>query len=74
MNLAATGLLPLETLGATSWTIMVVIAVVALVALGIAGILARKVLAADEGTMAMRDIAQAVQEGASAYLGRQFRT
>ncbi|MEE9964773.1 MAG: sodium-translocating pyrophosphatase [Propionicimonas sp.] len=74
MNLAATGLPPLETLGATSWTIMVVIAVIALVALGIAGILARKVLAADEGTSSMRDIAQAVQEGASAYLGRQFRT
>jgi len=55
-------------------TIMAVIAVIALVSLAVAGVLARKVLAADEGTASMKAIAQAVQEGASAYLGRQFRT
>jgi K(+)-stimulated pyrophosphate-energized sodium pump len=55
-------------------TIMAVIAGIALVSLAVAGVLARKVLAADEGTASMKTIAQAVQEGASAYLGRQFRT
>ena len=34
----------------------------------------RQVLAAGEGTENMQNIAQAVQEGASAYLTRQFRT
>mgnify|MGYP000884165628 FL=1 len=74
MNSAAIALLPLEALGATSTMIMAVIAVVAVVALIIAAVLARRVLAADEGTTSMKTIAAAVQEGASAYLGRQFRT
>jgi K(+)-stimulated pyrophosphate-energized sodium pump len=75
MNLAATAFLPLETaLGATSMTIMAVIAGLAVISLVIAAVLARKVLAADDGTKAMQDIAVAVQEGASAYLTRQFRT
>ena len=34
----------------------------------------QEVLAAGEGTQNMRNIAQAVQEGADAYLQRQFRT
>ncbi len=47
-------------------------------AAGVVGIaagllLARNVLAADQGTVKMREIAQAVQEGAQAFLGRQFR-
>ena len=51
-----------------------VIAVVALAALVVAGVLVRQVLAAGEGTDSMKKIAAAVQEGANAYLGRQFRT
>ncbi len=51
-----------------------VVAAIALAALGVAWVLARQVLAADEGTVRMREIAAAVQEGASAYLSRQFRT
>jgi K(+)-stimulated pyrophosphate-energized sodium pump len=51
-----------------------VVALIALLALGVAGLLVREVLAADEGTPKMKEIAAAVQEGASAYLSRQFRT
>ncbi|MEE4546700.1 sodium-translocating pyrophosphatase [Streptomyces sp. V4-01] len=51
-----------------------IIAVVALAALALAAVLVRQVLAADEGTDSMKKIAAAVQEGANAYLARQFRT
>jgi K(+)-stimulated pyrophosphate-energized sodium pump len=55
-------------------TTIIVVALIALAALGVAGLLVREVLAADEGTPNMRSIAAAVQEGASAYLNRQFKT
>ncbi|MFG2330157.1 sodium-translocating pyrophosphatase [Streptomyces sp. NPDC048604] len=55
-------------------TIVIVIAVVALAALFVAQVLVRQVLAAGEGTEAMKKIAAAVQEGANAYLARQLRT
>ncbi|MFS0704899.1 sodium-translocating pyrophosphatase [Cellulomonas sp. 179-A 9B4 NHS] len=61
-------------LGATSITIVAAIAVVAVAALVVAAVLRRQVLAAGEGTVSMQEIALAVQEGASAYLRRQFRT
>ncbi|MFN8125009.1 MAG: sodium-translocating pyrophosphatase [Candidatus Nanopelagicales bacterium] len=51
-----------------------IVALIALAALGVAAVLVRQVLAADEGTESMRTIAAAVQEGASAFLSRQFRT
>ena len=51
-----------------------IVAVVALMALGVALALVREVLGADQGTDNMKRIAAAVQEGASAYLKRQFRT
>ena len=47
---------------------------VALVALAVAFALRAQVLSADEGTEKMREIAGAVQEGAAAYLHRQFQT
>ena len=53
---------------------IVAVAVIALAALLVAGVLVRQVLAASEGTDRMKEIAAAVQEGASAYLSRQFRT
>ncbi|ROS31641.1 sodium-translocating pyrophosphatase [Cellulomonas sp. PhB150] len=61
-------------LGSTSITIVAVIAAIAVAALVIAAVLRRQVLAAGEGTASMQEIAKAVQEGASAYLNRQFRT
>ncbi|HEY3265066.1 MAG TPA: sodium/proton-translocating pyrophosphatase, partial [Actinomycetota bacterium] len=47
---------------------------ISLVALVFAYYLVREVLAAPEGTEKMREIARAIQVGASAYLRRQFRT
>ncbi|GAA2507761.1 sodium-translocating pyrophosphatase [Streptomyces gobitricini] len=54
--------------------IVAVVAAVALAALIVAQLLVRQVLAAGEGTAAMKKIAAAVQEGANAYLARQLRT
>ena len=54
--------------------IIIVVAVIALAALVVAAILVREVLGAGQGTEKMKEIAAAVQEGASAYLSRQFRT
>jgi K(+)-stimulated pyrophosphate-energized sodium pump len=55
-------------------TLVVIVGVVALLALAMGFVFRRQVLAAGEGTENMRTIARAVQEGASAYLNRQFRT
>jgi K(+)-stimulated pyrophosphate-energized sodium pump len=55
-------------------TWVVVVAVVALLALAVAAGLVREVLAASKGTQKMQEISLAVQEGAAAYLKRQFRT
>jgi K(+)-stimulated pyrophosphate-energized sodium pump len=54
--------------------LVVVVAVIALGALAMAYLFRQEVLAAGEGTDNMRLIATAVQEGANAYLTRQFRT
>jgi len=62
------------TLEGSNYTAVIVVALIALAALGVAGILVKEVLAADEGTENMKRIAAAVQEGAAAYLNRQFRT
>ncbi|AYY11742.1 sodium-translocating pyrophosphatase [Actinobacteria bacterium YIM 96077] len=53
---------------------IVVVALIALAALVMAALFRREVLAAGEGTESMKNIAHAVQEGASAYLNRQFKT
>ena len=55
-------------------TFVVIVGVIALVALVMAVVFRGQVLAAGEGTENMKNIAQAVQEGASAYLGRMFKT
>jgi K(+)-stimulated pyrophosphate-energized sodium pump len=51
-----------------------VVLAISLLALAIAWVLRAQVLAASDGTDKMREIAAAVQEGAAAYLARQFRT
>jgi K(+)-stimulated pyrophosphate-energized sodium pump len=53
---------------------VIVVALVALAALVMAALFRREVLAASEGTEKMQDIARSIQEGAAAYLSRQFRT
>src|SRR3954470_5094441 len=55
-------------------TIIVIVMLASLVALAFAGVFAREVLAAEQGPEKMREISRAVQEGAAAYLSRQFRT
>jgi K(+)-stimulated pyrophosphate-energized sodium pump len=54
--------------------LVVIVALVALAALAMGMMFRQQVLAAGEGTDNMKNIAQAVQEGADAYLQRQFRT
>ncbi|GEL18253.1 sodium-translocating pyrophosphatase [Pseudonocardia asaccharolytica] len=61
-------------LAASDRVVVGVVAVVALAALAIGYMLLREVLAAGQGTSKMQDIGRAVQEGAAAYLNRQFRT
>jgi K(+)-stimulated pyrophosphate-energized sodium pump len=70
-----TGLIP-ETvqLDGSNLVLVIVVAVIALGALGMAAMFRNEVLAAGEGTDNMKNIAHAVQEGANAYLTRQFRT
>ena len=54
--------------------LVVVVALIALGALAMAAMFRAEVMSAAEGTDNMKSIAQAVQEGANAYLTRQFRT
>ncbi len=54
------------------WLILALVA--GLIGIGTGLVLMRGVLAADTGTDKMRQIARAIQEGAEAFLRRQFRT
>jgi K(+)-stimulated pyrophosphate-energized sodium pump len=61
-------------LSGSDYTVVGVVAAVALAALAVGAVLMREVLAANPGTARMQEIGLAVQEGASAYLNRQFKT
>ena len=66
--------MPDSSLSGGDMALVAIVLVISLAALGFAAYLVKAVLAADQGTVKMREIAQAVQEGAAAYLRRQFRT
>jgi K(+)-stimulated pyrophosphate-energized sodium pump len=72
--LAAEGGYQQFTLGGSEWVILIGSALTAIVAILVGFFLMRLVLAQDEGTTTMKDIAKSIQEGAMAYLKRQFRT
>ncbi|MFN2588415.1 MAG: sodium-translocating pyrophosphatase [Actinomycetota bacterium] len=61
-------------LGGTEIFWLIFSAFTALLAIGVGFTLMRGVLAADAGTPKMKEIAGAIQEGAMAYLTRQFKT
>jgi K(+)-stimulated pyrophosphate-energized sodium pump len=72
--LAAEGGYQEFALGGAEWFWLIFSAVTALVALAVGFQLMRGVLAADQGTPKMIEIAKAIQEGALAYLRRQMKT
>jgi K(+)-stimulated pyrophosphate-energized sodium pump len=72
--LAAEGGYQVFHLNSEAWFWLFFSAVTALLAIAVGFFLMRGVLAADEGTPSMIEIARAIQEGAMAYLKRQFRT
>ncbi|MDI6100586.1 sodium-translocating pyrophosphatase [Actinoplanes sp. NEAU-A12] len=72
IDLAAEG--GAEALTGSNITFIIVALVFALVALGFAAAFVQSVLRNARGTPKMQEIAGAVQEGASAYLFRQFKT
>ena len=56
----------------TSTAVLVLVSIAALIALAYGGYLIRWVLAANPGNETMQRIARAIQEGAAAYLNRQY--
>ena len=61
-------------LAGTNLTLVVTVAVIAVVALVMGVVFRRQVLATDPGTPRMQEIGGAIEEGAQAYLARQFKT
>jgi K(+)-stimulated pyrophosphate-energized sodium pump len=72
--LAAEGGYQEFVLNGGEWLILAFSGIAALLALAVGFVLMKDVLAADQGTPKMIEIATAIQEGAWAYLKRQFRT
>jgi K(+)-stimulated pyrophosphate-energized sodium pump len=62
------------TLRGGEWAVLWLSAAAAVLALGVGFFLVRKVMAEPDGSPKMREIAAAIQEGALAYLKRQFKT
>ena len=72
--LAAEGGYQVFTLGSSEWFWLIFAALTAVLAICVGFFLMRGVLAAETGTPTMVEIALAIQEGAMAYLRRQFKT
>jgi len=72
--LAAEGGYQLFDLGGTDKALLYFSLVVALAGLAVGYVLMQDVISSDDGTPAMKKIAVAIQEGAMAYITRQFRT
>ena len=77
--MAALALAPAEAsstldLTGSNVTLVVAVAVIAVIALAMGFVFRQQVLRADTGTENMRTIGAAVEEGAQAYLTRQFKT
>ena len=62
------------TLKGGEWLVLALSGAASLLAIAVGFFLAKSVLAQDEGTDKMKEIAGAIQVGALAYLKRQFRT
>jgi len=62
------------SLSSSNVTFVIVALVFALIALGFAAMFVQSVLKTGRGTKNMQEISGAVQEGATAYLFRQFKT
>jgi len=72
--LAAEGGYQLFDLGGTDTALLYFSLLVALGGLAVGYVLMQDVISSDDGTPAMKKIAVAIQEGAMAYITRQFRT
>ena len=72
--LAAEGGYQVFHLGGAEKTWLYICLVAGIVGIVVGLLLVRSVLAADQGTAKMKEIAKAIQEGAEAFLARQFRT
>ncbi len=74
--MARTTLSPASTveLDGSHLTLIAVVAAIGVLALVLGAVLRRQVIAAQTGTRRMDEIAAAVEEGAHAYLRRQFKT
>ncbi len=62
------------TIQGGDWAVLILSAAAAVLAIAVGFFLVKSVMAADEGTPKMKEIARAIQVGAWAYLKRQFRT
>jgi K(+)-stimulated pyrophosphate-energized sodium pump len=72
--LAAEGGYQIFSLSGSEWGLLIFAAAVAVLALIVGYTMLKGVLAKDPGTEKMNEIADAVHEGAMAYIKRQFRT